>query len=395
MKRLAYFTPLPPSTSGIGQYSAELLPFLARDYAVDAIVADDAPEPAPLPGITVRRAGVLGGAEPYVARIYQVGNSPEHAAILERAEREPGICVLHDVTLQHLQVWRALRGGPAAAEYRAQMARRYGATGAAAAEALLHNRQPDVPYAAIPLCERAVERSLATIVHSRYARDLLLARCPDANVVVVPHGVPILPHGDRRSARERLGLSPDALVVAAVGNLIPEKRLEVALRAFARALYGVEDAVFVVAGAASPHYDPRAMARAHGLEPVTRWLGRVDAETFEGVLAAADLCVNLRWPTGGETSGSFLRMLAAGRPTVVSAVGSFAETPDDACLKVPVGGEDEEAGIVRAILRVAHDPAWATALGQRARAFAAEAHSFERAAAGYRTVIEVVARGTG
>ncbi|MFN8513024.1 MAG: glycosyltransferase family 4 protein [Chloroflexia bacterium] len=212
---------------------------------------------------------------------------------------------------------------------------------------------------------------------------------------MVPHGVPILSMGDRSEARQRLGLPLDTLVVAAVGNLIPEKRLDVALRAFARALFGVQEALFVVAGVASPHYDPRAMARAHGLEPVMRWLGRVDEATFETILVAADLCVNLRWPTGGETSGSFLRMLAAGRPTIVSDVGSFAETPDDACLNVPVGGEEEEAAIVRAMLRVANDPTWATGLGARARAFAAEAHSFERAAGGYRAAIEALTSESG
>lgn len=390
MTRLAWFSPLPPAASGIGQYSAELLPALAGDYAIEAIVADDAPEPQAPPGVAVRRLAALGGAR-YDARIYQLGNSPDHAAIFAESERVPGIVVLHDIALQHLQLWRALRGGPAAAaDYRAEMARRYGATGAAAAEALLHNRLPAVPYAAIPLCERAVERAGATIVHSRYARDLLLRHCPGATVAVVPHGVPILPPGDRAAARAALGLPPDAFVVAAAGNLIPEKRLEVALRAFARALFGLPEAVFVVAGAASPHHDPRAFARARGLEPVVRWLGRVEPATFEATLVAADLCVNLRWPTGGETSGSFLRMLAAGRPTVVSDAGSFAETPDDACLKVPVGGEAEEAAIVRAILRAARDPAWAAAIGTRARAFAADAHSLARAADGYRGVIGAV-----
>ena len=392
MTRLAWFSPLPPSASGIGQYSAELLPYLAGDFAIDAIIADDASEaPAPAPGIAVRRAEARAG---YDARVYQVGNSPEHAFVLDRAEREPGICVLHDVTLQHLQVWRALgSGAAAAAAYRAEMLQRYGAVGAAAADDLLNNRPPAVPYGAIPLCERVVERSLATIVHSAYARDLVVGHCPGAEVVVVPHGVPLLPVGDRRAARDRLGLAADALIVAAIGNLIPEKRLEVALRAFVRALFGLPDALFVVAGAPSTHYDPQAMAQTHGLGPVTRWLGRVDAATFEDTLIAADLCINLRWPTGGETSGSFLRMLAAGRPTIVSAIGSFAETPDDACIKVPVGGEAEEAAIVRALLRAAHEPEALAAIGARARTFVAETHSFERAAAGYRAVIGAVAMG--
>lgn len=396
MKRLAIFTPLPPSASGIGQYSAELLPALAAQHDLTVVLADDAPAPGPLPtNVNVYYDREFsGGDSAHAATIYQIGNSPEHAYILARAEREPGICILHDVVLQHLQVWRALNGGAgAAAAYRAEMRRRYGTAGETAAEDLLHNRTPSLPYAEIPLCEGVVEQSLATIVHSRYARDELLRRCPGAKVAVVPHGVPLLPAGERAQARAELDLPQDALIIAALGNLIPEKRLEVALSAFARALYHLPTALFVVAGAGSRHYDPREFARRHGLEPVTRWLGRVEALTFERLLIAADLCVNLRWPTGGETSGSLLRILAAGRATLVSDVGSFAEVPDDACLKVPVG-EGEEEAIVRAIVRVAREPDWAAAIGARARDFVASEHSFARAAEGYQAVIaQVTSRG--
>ena len=392
MKHLAIFTPLPPSASGIGQYSAELLPELAKGYQLTVVIADDAPPPDPVPmGIIVCRASAFAAAHPAVdAHLYHVGNSPEHAYILDWAEREPGICVLHDVTLQHLQVWRALHGGAtAAASYRTEMGRRYGADGTAAADALLANRSPALPYAAIPLCEQIVERSVATIVHSDYAADAVRRHCPGAAVAVVPHGVPLLPQGDRATARAALSLPADAVIVAALGNLIPEKRLEVALAAFARALYSLPEALFVVAGAGSQHYDPHTFARAHGLEPVTRWLGRVAAEEFETLLIAADLCVNLRWPTGGETSGSLLRMLAAGRATLVTATGSFAEVPPDACITVPLG-PDEETTIVRAIVRAGHERAWPDQIGARARAFVAEKHSFAQAVAGYGTVIEHV-----
>lgn len=391
MKRLAIFTPLPPSASGIGQYSAELLPALADQYELTLVIADDAPPPAPV----AARAGVVRAtafAAAYRAGertlLYHVGNSPEHAYILDWAEREPGICVLHDVTLQHVQAWRALQGGArAAADYRAEMALRYGADGATAADDLLHNRPLALPHARIPLCERVVERSLATIVHNRYARAEVLRHCPGAAVTVVPHGVPPAPPGDRAAARAALGLPQGALIVAALGNLIPEKRLEVVLAAFARALYHLPDALFVVAGAGSHHYNPRDFARTHGLEPVTRWPGRVGAGEFEALLVAADLCVNLRWPTGGETSGSLLRMLAAGRATLVSDVGSFAEVPPEACLRVPLGPDEEET-IVRTIVRAGRERGWADGIGARARAFVAAEHSFTRTVTGYRAVID-------
>ncbi|HET8631195.1 MAG TPA: glycosyltransferase family 4 protein [Thermomicrobiales bacterium] len=385
--RLAVFTPLPPSPSGIAQYSAELLPLLAEWATLDVVIADDAPAPEPMPDwATVRRAGEFN-PEGYDALVYQVGNSPAHAHAIAWAEREPGVLVLHDVVLQHVQGWRALRGGAAA--YRAEMARRYGAAGAAAADALLANRPAGAPPGAFPLSEALVEASRAAIVHSRYARDLVLARTPGAAVTVVPHGVPLPPPGDRAAARAALGLSAGAFVVAALGHLIPEKRLDVALDAFARVLYGLpaaREACFVIAGAPSPHYSPAAYVRAHGLDPVVRQPGAVDAATFAALLAAADLCVNLRWPTGGETSGSLLRMLAAGRATLVSDAGSFAEVPDDACVKIPVGAGEVEA-VVAALWRAARDPAWAAGIGARARDFVAREHSLARAAAGYRAVL--------
>ena len=409
MTRVAVFTPLPPSPSGIAQYSAELLPLLARDLHLDVYITDDAPAPDPTPTwATIRRAREFPARQAaYTAVIYQLGNNPAHAYILDHLapptqpqpksyqppSSAPGICILHDVTLQHLHRWRAARDGPAGFRaYREEMARRYGTTGAAAADAFAANRDAPATGVDFPLCEHAIERSRAVIVHSRYARDQLLAHCPDAPVTVVPHGVPLLPHGERAAARAALGLPGGAFVVAAVGNLIPEKRLEVALRAFARALFRLPaglDALFVIAGAASEHYSPAEFVRLHGLDPVVRQLGAVDAATFEALLVAADACVNLRWPTGGETSGSLLRALAAGRPTLVTDAGSFAEVPDDACLKVPLG-PDEEDTVTDYLLRLAREPAWAAAVGTQARDFITREHTLERAAEGYLAVMAKV-----
>ena len=63
-------------------------------------------------------------------------------------------------------------------------------------------------------------------------------------------------------------------------------------------------------------------------------------ERLWSLMAACDVCVNLRSPTMGETSGSVIRQLSLGKPVVVSDVGWFAELPDDVALKVPV--DDEE-----------------------------------------------------
>ena len=41
-----------------------------------------------------------------------------------------------------------------------------------------------------------------------------------------------------------------------------------------------------------------------------------------------DVCLNLRWPTGRETSAAWLRCLAAGKPTVITDLVHTADVPE-------------------------------------------------------------------
>ena len=68
----------------------------------------------------------------------------------------------------------------------------------------------------------------------------------------------------------------------------------------------------------------------------------VDEARLWSLMAACDVCVNLRAPTMGETSGSVIRQLSLGKPVVVSDVGWFSELPDEVALKVPVGAGEAE-----------------------------------------------------
>ena len=66
-------------------------------------------------------------------------------------------------------------------------------------------------------------------------------------------------------------------------------------------------------------------------------------------MAGCDVCVSLRAPTMGETSGTAMRALSLGKPLVVSDLGWFAELPDGVVRKVPVG-EGEVDALVAALL---------------------------------------------
>ena len=91
--RIAWFSPLPPSRSGIADYSAELLPHLAELVDLTVFAAD--PAAVTLPGLTVRPASdfVLNHAE-YDLPLYQMGNSDQHEWVYAMMLRHPGVAVL-------------------------------------------------------------------------------------------------------------------------------------------------------------------------------------------------------------------------------------------------------------------------------------------------------------
>ncbi len=128
------------------------------------------------------------------------------------------------------------------------------------------------------------------------------------------------------------------------------------------------------------------MLRACGVRERTTIAGRVPMAALPVHIEAADLVVHLRYPTARETSAALLRVLAQGRPAVISDVDNFAEIPEDAVVRADTS--DEEGAVTRAILRLAGSRALRDRLGRRAAAFIAEQHSPARARASYEQAIE-------
>src|SRR5262249_17803853 len=100
----------------------------------------------------------------------------------------------------------------------------------------------------------------------------------------------------------------------------------------------------------------------------------------------ADVAVHLRYPTARETSAALLRLLAQGRPTIVSDLEHLADIPPQAVLRADVS--DEEGEVLRGLLRLASRPELREALGPSAAAFVAQEPAPARCAAGYEAAIE-------
>lgn len=217
-----------------------------------------------------------------------------------------------------------------------------------------------------PLERRVVTRSRVTMLApSNAVRERMIGtdRLPAQRVVVVPNGVePFAPTG--RDLRRDLGIAPDAFVVGSVGGLRRIKRYDVLIDAVAIVRHELRLPMTVVIAGDGPE---RARLEARiadlGLEQDVRLLGARD--DVPDVLATFDVAVNC---SDSEACPlSVLEYMAAGLPTVATAVGGTPEllTDGEHGRLVP---RSEPGALARAIVALHDDPAARQRMGAAAAA---------------------------
>jgi glycosyltransferase involved in cell wall biosynthesis len=398
--RLAFVSPLPPAPTGIADYAADLLELLAGRHEIDLVHAQEAVEASRLPaGLALLPASGLVARHrerPYDLVVHQVGNGRSHDFVYDLLSRVPGLLVLHDLVLHHARAaqlleseavlaWRrdpssaAARAAarPSLEALRSELEYSYPGRGDRLFEAHLGTVGDLLPYA-YPLFRIPVEASRAVAVHNAFMAAAVRAEVPGSEVVEVPQPVrwEAVPAERVRALRSRLGFREDDVVVGSFGLVTPEKRTASVARAVAAAAARDPRVRLLVVG---PVPDPAgleallAQAGTAGRAVVT---GRVPLEDLAVHVEAADVVVHLRYPTARETSAALLRVLAQGRPTIVSALEHQADIPAEAVVRVDL--EDEEGGTARAILRLAGDPGARRRLGEAAAAHVRGEHAPSR-----------------
>jgi glycosyltransferase involved in cell wall biosynthesis len=373
--RVAYFSPLPPERSGIADYSALLLPALRQRIDVEV----------------VRRGSHRLPRGTDVA-LYHVGNNPDaHSWIVEALRRHRGIVVLHDFVLHHLVAGLTLDRGDSNA-YLDAMQRDTGVTGRLIAHGVVDRLLPPVwetrPHE-FPLATAVLDYADGVIVHSRYVEQRVRETRYLGPVWHVPHPAWPVPEVKRSSLPREA-----SVVIGCFGNLNGSKRAPQLLRAFAQVSKRHPDALLVLAGGVASRYQLELHAAESGLrlgDSVVH-LGFLDEQDIWSLLVACDVLVSLRWPTMGETSGSAIRTLAAGRPLVVSDVGWFSELPDAVAAKVPVDAREVET-LAAFLDALASDPELRERMGAAARDYAWQVHDLGHVADLYVAAIEEGAGG--
>jgi glycosyltransferase involved in cell wall biosynthesis len=147
------------------------------------------------------------------------------------------------------------------------------------------------------------------------------------------------------------------VVIGAFGGVTPEKRIPQLLDALVRMEGRVSELHLLLVGRPADHYDVRADIAAHHLDHRVHVAGHVADEDLPAHLAAVDACACLRWPTNHETSASWLRCLAAGQPTMITALSDLRDVPALQALPESGGVVGDEATAVTISIDPHDEPA--------------------------------------
>jgi glycosyltransferase involved in cell wall biosynthesis len=396
---VAWFSPLPPSTSGIAAYSAEVLPLLAaRGHTIETFTERNAHD-----FVWKHRR------RPYHLTVFQLGNAECHDYMWAYLFRYPGLVVLHDAQLHQARaLFLTRRWQPRLEDYKAEVR----ANHPEAPEDLPYlilARMGDRMYQHWPMVRLVVERAKMTLVHNAWVADDLQRTHPHATVRAIEMGVKEPVHGSHMSdLRARHGIPEDAFLLGAFGGITPEKRIPQVIRAIAAIAERHPTLHLMLVGTSAEHYDVMADAAVAGVADRVHVTGFVADDDLPGYLAVADVCACLRWPTNRETSASWLRAIAAARPTLVTELAHLGHQPTldprgwrllnttrerRAPIAVSIDPLDEEHSLQLALERLVDDTPLRDRLGRAAREWWQTHHRLESMAEAYGEIMTAAAAG--
>lgn len=221
-------------------------------------------------------------------------------------------------------------------------------------------------------CLETADRIVATSPQEQEHMQSLVSS--EGAIDVIPCGTDIKRFGaiERRSARQQLGIDPDAKMVLYVGRFDRRKGIETLVRAVGQSkLRGEANLKLIIGGGSRPGKSDgierdriEGIVEKLGMTEFTEFPGRLGDDELPTYYAAADVCVV---PSHYEPFGLVaIEAMASGTPVIASDVGGLQYTvvPEETGLLVPPKDAPEFA---TAIDRILENSEWQEQLGQGAR----------------------------
>ena len=369
--KLAFISPLPPVKSGISDYSVELLHELTRHYEIDVIIDQEAvTDPFVEANCRIRHTEWFkSNFKRYDRTVYHLGNSQYHQYMFELCIEYPGIVVLHDLYLSGVQAHLELNGK---SDIWSQELYKHGGYPNISRRYLESELKNLIDKA--PCNSFVIDNSLGMILHSEVALKMMenwygkvvknfcniipLLRAPSIDI-------------DNDKARDSLNINVNDFVICTFGGIHPDKMHHRLLESWLSSkLAQDENCILIFVGEnADVIYSHKILntIKDSRLSKRVRITNRVDKKTYQNYLSLANIGVQLRAKSHGETSAAVLDCMNYGLPTIVNKNGSMAELDDKSVWKITDNFSNNQ--LVEALESLWKDNTMRVKMGERAKEY--------------------------
>lgn len=390
--KIAYFSPLSPLKSGIVDFSErEILPYLSEYGTIDIFI-DDGYRPSNKEIISKFRIynhkKFPKKVNEYDITFYNIGNNPQHIYIYKTLQKYPGIVILHDVFIHGL-IWNMTLAREDKIGYIEEFLYSHGEAGEKVANLLIEGRKSfsEVEFK-YPLIKKIVDNSLGLIVHSEFAKNVVVNQEQEVKIRKINQPLTLNKTDTNRSdLRKKMGLSDETLIISSFGFVRVHKRMGTVIEVFKKFREEYPNTILLIVG--KDYVGLRNVAKSLKIEDSVTCTGFVPFDRLYEYMQISDICINLRYPTAGETSRSALELMSMGKPVIVSDVGGLSDLPDNCCAKVDVDSYEKEL-LLQYLRALAANEKLRRKMGGNAREYVIKEHDPQKIAKEYHDLIHEV-----
>ena len=334
--------------------------------------------------------------EQYIDTVYQVGNSEFHMYMFPYIQKYHGTVVLHDYNLHGVAVYMAFDDHDADYTlYRDLLCSDYDKNDVRNYISKLKKGETGYHIYDMPVNGFVTNYATKLIVHSQESKEKLLSKNIGRDVSHIWHYAKVSEYmEDNSQTKTSMGYDEDDFVLAAFGHVHETKRVIPILKAFGEISAENKKAKLLFVGKLDKNLEEKfyQTIEEEKISDKVKITGYTELDDFIRYIDMTDICLNLRYPYNGETSGSLMRIFAKGKCVVVNDIGSFGEFPDDICIKIPnveeMNEQQEVDHIKDAIRSLLNDAERMKGLRHAAHEFAKENLDLAKIGAKYAECVE-------
>ncbi len=367
---MLYASPLPPMRSGISDYSEELLSVLIKEYDVTLLISDYEIDSSYLKNnCRILRYHIdMIDFKQFDHLVYNIGNNPEyHSFIYETCLEHPGMVILHDFVLYYLFVdYHQRRNQLYSKVYLEEGLDSFFKLKDAVKKNSRNLLEQKALASSLPLNKEILKSGNKFMVHSWYSYHKVLdtGLVNEKNIRKINH-IALLKDDfqavSKRKICQKYKIPENAFLVASMGYIDKTKLNHVACKVIKKINQIMDRKVcYVMVGEGSyidQYVDNNVIFKT----------GYVELIEFNSFIKYADVILNLRNPSMGETSGAMLRILQQGKVSIINDGGWFSEIPDPCVYKVCLDHVEED--LFQTIMNIMCNPKKSNIIGENATAY--------------------------